>query len=79
MELTEVNPSYAYVRYPDGRECTVSLQDLAPCPEPNGQFEPRDEAATAIVDRPEEIPADTQHQAHPLPYWLNHITSYFQV
>ena len=23
--LTEVNPSYAYVRYPDGRECTVSL------------------------------------------------------
>ena len=63
VELTEVNPSYVYVRYLDGRECTVSLQDLAPRPEPNEQFEPRDEAppATEIVDRPDEIPADTKH------------------
>ena len=61
VELTEVSPSYAYVHYPDGRECTVSLQDLAPCPEPNEQFEPRDEVppATEIADKPEEIPADT--------------------
>ena len=53
--------NYVYVRYPDGQECTASLQDLAPCPEPNEQYEPRDEAppATEIVDRPEEIPADT--------------------
>ena len=61
MELTEVNPSYAYVCYPDGQECTVSLQDLAPHPEPNEQFEPRDEAPPAteiIVDRAKEIPAD---------------------
>jgi len=33
VELTEANPTYAYVKFPDGRETTVSLQDLAPCPE----------------------------------------------
>ncbi len=30
--LTDVNPTYAHIRYPDGRESTVSLKDLAPCP-----------------------------------------------
>jgi len=32
VELTDVNPTYAHIRYPDGRESTVSLRDLAPCP-----------------------------------------------
>lgn len=32
VELTEANPLYAHVRYPDGRESTVSLRDLARCP-----------------------------------------------
>ena len=32
MELTDVNPTYARVRYTDGRESSVSLRDLAPCP-----------------------------------------------
>ena len=27
-----VNPSYANIRYPNGREVTVSLRDLSPCP-----------------------------------------------
>ena len=31
MELIDANPSYANIRYPDGRESTVSLGDLAPC------------------------------------------------
>ena len=31
LELIHVNPSYAKIRYPDGRKSTVSLQDLAPC------------------------------------------------
>ena len=31
-ELRDVNPMYANVRYMDGREATVSLRDLAPCP-----------------------------------------------
>ena len=29
-ELTSVNPEYAHIRYPDGRESTVSLKDLSP-------------------------------------------------
>ena len=31
-KLTHANPAYAKVRYPDGREVTVSLEDLAPVP-----------------------------------------------
>ena len=34
VELTDVNPTYARVRYTDGRESSVSLRDLAPCPAP---------------------------------------------
>ena len=29
----DINPTYANIRYPDGRESTVSLQDLAPVPQ----------------------------------------------
>ena len=32
VELTYVNPTYAHIRYPDGRESTVSLKDISPCP-----------------------------------------------
>jgi hypothetical protein len=32
VELTDANPTYARVRYMDGRESTVSLRDLALCP-----------------------------------------------
>jgi hypothetical protein len=31
VELTDVNPTHARVRYADGRESSVSLRDLAPC------------------------------------------------
>ena len=34
VELTDVNPTYAHIRYSDGRESTVSLKDLSPCPSP---------------------------------------------
>ena len=34
VELTSVNPAYAHIPYPDGRESTVSLKDLSPCPSP---------------------------------------------
>ena len=30
VELMEANPQYAHIRYPDGRESTVSAHDLAP-------------------------------------------------
>ena len=34
-QLIEANSHYAFIRYPDGRESTVSLPDLAP----RGSFE----------------------------------------
>ena len=34
VELTSVNPAYAHIQYPNGRESTVSLKDLSPCPSP---------------------------------------------
>ena len=30
VELLQSNPQYAHIRYADGRESTVSVQDLAP-------------------------------------------------
>ena len=33
VELLQANPQYAYVQFPNGRESTVSLKDLAPCGE----------------------------------------------
>ena len=30
VQLIEANPQYAHIRYPDGRETTVSLRHLAP-------------------------------------------------
>ena len=32
VQLMDVNPSYAYIRYSDGRESAVPLKDLSPCP-----------------------------------------------
>lgn len=32
VELIHTNPSYAHIRYKDGRESSVSIRDLAPCP-----------------------------------------------
>ena len=32
VELLHTNPSYAFIKYQDGRESSVSLRDLAPCP-----------------------------------------------
>ena len=39
VELTHVNPTYAHIRYKDGRESTVSLSDLAPCPRNTSNIE----------------------------------------
>ena len=35
VELLQANPQYAFIRFHDGRESTVSLRDLAPCPRPD--------------------------------------------
>lgn len=33
VELIDSNPTYANIRHTNGRESTVSVRDLAPCPE----------------------------------------------
>ena len=38
VELIETNPAYAYVRYPDGRTDSVSINDLAPLPSNKEKF-----------------------------------------
>ena len=35
VDQIDVNPSFAYIGYPDGRESTVSISDLAPIPPRN--------------------------------------------
>ena len=32
VQLLDANPTFASIRYPDGRESNVSVSDLAPCP-----------------------------------------------
>lgn len=68
VELIQANPQYAYVRYPDGREDTVSIKRLAPTgsdidPQVRGdsfiplQTEPLTPEATGISDEtPSSIP-----------------------
>ena len=40
VELTDGNPTYEHIRYPDGRESTVSLKDLSPCPPSHDLYTP---------------------------------------
>ncbi|KFD61554.1 hypothetical protein M514_08451 [Trichuris suis] len=37
VELLQVNPQYAHVRLPDGRETTVSIRHLAPAGSPSAE------------------------------------------
>ena len=34
----EANPNFAHIRFPDGRESTVLVTDLAPCPSKTTTF-----------------------------------------
>jgi hypothetical protein len=49
VELIEANPEYAHVRFPNGRQSTVSIRDIAPLPTPV-VAEPNQEA---VVDADE--------------------------
>ena len=55
VELLQANPQYAHVRYPDGRETTVSLRHLAPTGEvPASVDSPRRTVSTEMpIDHPE--------------------------
>ena len=40
--LLDANPEYAFIKFPDGREATVSVRDLAPCARNNVQVDTYD-------------------------------------
>ena len=37
VQLIDVNPKYALIEHPDGRQSTVSTSDLAPCPQDDSE------------------------------------------
>ena len=52
VELMMVNPTFARVKYPNGRESMVSTSDLAPYPQVNPMDDDTEEAATSDVTSP---------------------------
>ena len=50
VEVIHVNPNYAKVCCPNGREITVSLQNLAPCPQEDSADEEPDCPLTPVND-----------------------------
>ena len=66
VELLQANPHYAFVRYPDGRETTVSTKHLAPKPTsaPQDQILPRDSVLESTVgNSPSSVlPAHVQQE-----------------
>ncbi|XP_076805037.1 uncharacterized protein LOC143448952 [Clavelina lepadiformis] len=52
VELMMVNPTFARVKYPNGRESTVSTSDLAPCPQANPADDDIEEATASDVTPP---------------------------
>ena len=64
VQLMEANTTYASIRFADGRESTVSVGDLSPCPHPPAAEERQPTPAesvryhAAMIDIPAEIPAE---------------------
>ena len=50
VEIIHVNRNYAQIRYPNGREMTVSLRNLAPCPQKDTADEEPDSPLTPVND-----------------------------
>jgi hypothetical protein len=69
VELTDANPTYAHVKYLDGRKSSVSLRDLAPCPitpvqnEPQGTL-PNGEVENGLAPNvPDPVAVDSQQDS----------------
>ena len=59
VELLQANPQFAYVRYPDGRETTVSIRHLAPAGESTeGERLDIPDNVPASVDEPRLAPVE---------------------
>lgn len=55
VKILEVNPTYAHVKFPDGRETTVSISDLAPQGTKTLAQPP---AVVSVPSQPEFLPQD---------------------
>ena len=66
LELLQASPHYAFVRYPDGRETTVSAKHPAPKPTstPQDQILPRDGVLESTVGNSPSspLPAHVQQE-----------------
>lgn len=66
VELVDVNPNYAHVRFPGGREDTVALRNLAPLPErdESDDFQEKMESTeTKEVTTDSDIPLSQDHES----------------
>ena len=50
VEIIHINPNYAQVRCPNGREMTASLRNLAPCPQEDTADEEPDSPLSPVND-----------------------------
>ena len=70
VKLLQANPHYAFVRYPDGRETTVSTKHLAPKPTstPLDQILPRESVLESTVGNSPSLvlPAHVQQEVPPV-------------
>ena len=63
VDLIEANPHYAYVRFPNGRESTVSVKDLAPTAERSDCLVNESSSTTEnSIQDPEELPFEATPQ-----------------
>ena len=77
VDLLEANPHYAYVRYPNGRESTVSIKDLAPSvgrssslPMGNNTSSPNEESGHIMEEPPKESTPTPCTDSFPTPRLL---------
>ncbi|MCP4800870.1 MAG: DDE-type integrase/transposase/recombinase, partial [bacterium] len=61
VELLQANPHYAFVRYPDGRETTVSTKHLAPKPPSTSpvQIQPLEPCTSPVQIQPQDCVPET--------------------
>ncbi|KAL7637910.1 UNVERIFIED_CONTAM: hypothetical protein RMT77_011523 [Armadillidium vulgare] len=62
VQLLEANPQFAHVRFPNGREDTVSIRDLAPAPAPAPESESlRNSSDKSTISSNENLPVEIPH------------------
>ncbi|KAF6208287.1 hypothetical protein GE061_016741 [Apolygus lucorum] len=72
VELLEANPEYAFERFPEGHETSISLRHLAPCAEqasestPPSERPPTPQSSLEAADTPTNDISSVRTLDHPL-------------